>query len=77
MQNDDRMFAHTDIRQALWYMVNSDNKPGARLNCIHHLLGCISYAEIVPEKMELPPKPSEKGYIRPLISEFHIVPEVY
>ena len=33
----DEMFLHTDIKQAPWYVVNSDNKRRARLNCIHHL----------------------------------------
>ena len=34
----DEMFAHTDIKQAPWYVVNADNKKAARLNCINHLL---------------------------------------
>ena len=38
----DEMFAHTDIKQAPWYVVNADDKKRARLNCIHHLLSLIS-----------------------------------
>ncbi len=34
----DDMLAHTDIEQAPWFVVNSDNKKRARLNCISHLL---------------------------------------
>ncbi len=34
----DEMFAHTDIKQAPWYVVNADNKKRARLNFIRHLL---------------------------------------
>ena len=32
------MFAHTDIKQAPWYVVNADDKKRARLNVIRHLL---------------------------------------
>src|SRR4051812_21557360 len=34
----DEMFKHTDIKQAPWYVVNSDDKRRSQLNCIHHLL---------------------------------------
>ena len=34
----DEMFAHTDIKQAPWWVVRSDNKRRARLNVISHLL---------------------------------------
>ena len=37
----DEMFAHTDIKQAPWYVVDADSKRRARLNCIHHLLSLI------------------------------------
>ena len=39
----DVMFAHTDIKQAPWYVVDADSKRRARLNCIHHLLSLIPY----------------------------------
>src|ERR1035441_4090049 len=32
----DEMFAHTDIKQIPWYVVNADNKKSARLNVIRH-----------------------------------------
>ena len=35
----DEMFAHTDIKQAPWYVVNADDKKCARLNVIRHLSG--------------------------------------
>src|SRR5271169_2840635 len=38
----DEMFAHTDIKQAPWYVVNADNKKCARLNVISHLLSQIA-----------------------------------
>ena len=34
----DRMLAATDTTISPWYVVNSDNKKKARLNCIAHLL---------------------------------------
>ena len=37
----DQMFAHTDIKQAPWYVVNADDKRHARLNCIRHFLSMI------------------------------------
>jgi len=73
----DRMFAHTDIKQAPWYVVESDDKERARLNCIHHLLGQIPYKDIVTDDVDLPSRPSEEGYIRPPLSDQTFVPEVY
>lgn len=73
----DAMFAHTDIKQAPWYVVNADSKRRARLNCIHHLLSQIPYEEIPPEHIELPPRPDEAGYVRPPLNEQTFVPEVY
>src|SRR5436309_445435 len=42
----DEMFAHTDIKQAPWYVVNADIKRHARLNCISHLLSMIPYEDL-------------------------------
>ena len=49
------MFDYTDIKQAPWYVVNSDDKKRARLNCIHHILDQIPYEDILPDPIELPP----------------------
>jgi hypothetical protein len=73
----DEMFAHTDIKQAPWYVVNADNKECARLNCIHHLLGMIPYQDLTPEPIDLPPRQSEGGYVRPPITDQTFIPEVY
>ncbi len=73
----DEMFAYTDIKQAPWYVVNADNKLCARLNCIHHLLSIIPYEDLTPELIELPPRQSEKGYVRPPMTDQAFVPEVY
>jgi polyphosphate kinase 2 len=73
----DEMFAHTDIKQAPWYVVDADNKKRARLNCIHHLLSVIPYQDLTPEAVELPPLPEKSGYVRPPITDQTFVPEVY
>jgi polyphosphate kinase len=73
----DEMFAHTDIKQAPWYVVNADDKKCARLNCIRHLLSMIPYEDLTPEPIKLPPRQAEGGYVRPPISDQTFVPEVY
>ena len=73
----DEMFAHTDIKQAPWYVVNADNKKCARLNCIRHLLSMIPYKDLTPEPIKLPPRQSDDGYIRPPLTDQTFVPEVY
>ena len=73
----DTMFQYTDIKQAPWYVVKSDNKLKARLNCIHHLLSLIPYHEIQQEEIQLPVKQSDVGYVRPPVTDQTFVPEVY
>jgi polyphosphate kinase 2 len=74
----DEMFAHTDIKQAPWWVVNADVKRHARLNCISHLLSQIPYEDLTPEPFELPPRPPRTaGYVRPPIEEQTFVPERY
>ena len=72
----DEMFAHTDIKQAPWYVVNADNKMCARLNCIHHLLSMIRYEDLTPEPINLPPRQTESGYVRPPITDQTFVPAI-
>jgi polyphosphate kinase len=73
----DEMFAHTDIKQAPWYVVNSDNKKRARLNCISHLLSMIPYEDLTPEPIQLPPRQDRAGYVRPPLTDQTFVPEKY
>ena len=40
----DEMFAHTDIKQAPWYVVDADEKKRARINCMRYLLNTLPYA---------------------------------
>jgi polyphosphate kinase len=73
----DEMFAHTDIKQAPWYVVNADNKKRARLNVIRHLLSLFPYKDLTPEPIVLPPREPDSGYVRPPMTDQTFVPEVY
>jgi polyphosphate kinase 2 len=73
----DEMFAHTDIKQAPWYVVNADNKMCARLNCMRHLLSIIPYQDLTPEPIVLPPRQDEHGYVRPPFTDQTFVPPLY
>ncbi|MFZ5822387.1 MAG: polyphosphate kinase 2 [Chloroflexota bacterium] len=73
----DEMFKYTDTKQAPWYVVNSDDKCRARLNCISHLLSLIPYADLTPEKVKLPPRQRDTGYVRPPLSDQTFIPEKY
>ena len=50
-------FAHTDIKQAPWYVVDADIKKHARLKCINHLLSLFDYKDLTPEPPVLDPRP--------------------
>jgi polyphosphate kinase 2 len=56
----DRMLDATDTRHAPWYILHSDDKKRARLNCIRHILDSIPYKAVPREKVKLP-KRSNKG----------------
>jgi polyphosphate kinase 2 len=72
----DEMFAHTDIKQIPWYVVNADNKKSARLNVIRHLLSTVPYEDLTPDPMKLPPLDRRK-YVRPPMTDQTFVPEFY
>jgi polyphosphate kinase 2 len=73
----DEMFAHTDIKQAPWYVVEADDKKRARLNCITHFLNLIPYKDLTPEAIALPPRQTNIGYVRPPITDQTFIPAVY
>lgn len=73
----DDMFNHTDIKQAPWFVVNSDIKKHARLNCISHLLQQIPYEDLTPEPIVLEERPPQEGYVRPPLTEQTFVPDVH
>src|SRR6266700_3478610 len=63
-RSKDEMFVHTDIPEAPWYVVESDDKHSARVNMIAHLLSTIPYQDVQRLPLSLPPRPASKGYIR-------------
>ena len=73
----DDMFFHTDTEQSPWYVVDSDVKKHARLNCISHLLAQVPYEDLTPPHIELCERPSQTGYVRPPIERQTFVPEVH
>jgi polyphosphate kinase 2 len=56
----DRMLSATSTKHAPWYIVRSDDKRRARLNCIAHLLKLIPHKRMQKDKIKLP-KRSNKG----------------
>ncbi len=71
----DEMFVHTDIPEAPWYVVDSEDKRRARINLIAHLLSTIPYDEVQPAPLQLPPRPPSRGYQRPPPETQTIVPD--
>jgi len=61
----DEMLIHTDIPEARWNIVESDDKRAARLNTISHLLSSVPYEPVKQPTLTLPPRPKSKGYERP------------
>lgn len=72
----DTTFQFTDIKQAPWYVVPSDDKRSSRLNCISHILGQFSYADVLPDPVELPGR-EDIPYVRPPMQEQTFVPQEY
>jgi polyphosphate kinase 2 len=73
----DEMFAYTDIVQAPWHVVESDDKKRARLNCIQHLLDILPYGDHIRPPLALPPRPSRNTYLRPPYEDQNIVPRKF
>jgi polyphosphate kinase len=60
----DEMFVHTDIPEAPWFVVESDDKRRARINMIAHLLSTVPYHDVQRLPLSLPPRPAAQGYVR-------------
>ncbi len=60
----DEMFVHTDIPEAPWFVVESDDKRRARINMIAHLLSTVPYHDVQRLPLSLPPRPASQGYVR-------------
>jgi polyphosphate kinase len=58
----DQMLKATDSKYAPWYIVRSDDKKRARLNCISHLLSTIPYGKVPHDKVKLPKRKTTDSY---------------
>ena len=58
----DLMLDATDTKQAPWYVLRSDDKMRARLNCIRHILDLIPYKKVPREKVKLPRRSMKSAY---------------
>ena len=58
----DAMLKATDTKHAPWYILRSDDKKRARLNCIKHLLNQIPYKRVKPDKVKLPKRETKGSY---------------
>ena len=74
----DAMFMASDTDFAPWYVVRSDDKRRARLNCIRHLLSCIPYEDVPQDKVDIPERDLTHHYndVNALASR-RFVPEHY
>ena len=73
----DETFFYTDIEEAPWRVVLSDDKKKARLNCIRDILKTIPHEDITLPEVALPPRTEGEPYQRPPREEQHFVSEVY
>jgi polyphosphate kinase len=60
----DEMFVHTDIPEAPWHVLESDDKRSARINMISHLVSSIPYRDVKPPSVKFPARPPSRGYVR-------------
>jgi len=58
----DIMLKATDSKHAPWFIVRSNNKKKARLNCITHLLSMIPYGKAPKERTILPKRSTREKY---------------
>ena len=72
----DSMFEHTDTHFSPWYVVESDNKKKARVNCIDHFLSLVRYTEIETPEVVLPDRVQQKKYKRPPRDIYKYVPDI-
>jgi polyphosphate kinase 2 len=58
----DMILKVTDTKHAPWYIVRSDDKRRARLNCISHILSLMPHKRMAHEKIALPKRSSKEKY---------------
>ncbi len=58
----DRMLEATDTDEVPWWIVRSDDKKRARLNCISHLLSQIPHKKLDRDPIDLPKRSKKHAY---------------
>ena len=58
----DLMLKATDSKHAPWYILRSDDKKRARLNCLAHILDRIPHKKVEREKVKLPKRSTKGAY---------------
>ena len=69
------MFERTDIDEAPWWTIESDDKRTARINTITHLPSQVPYEHLDPEKVTIPDRPAGEDYERPAKKLHRYVPD--
>ena len=73
----EEMLERTHIPEAPWWVVEGIDKKKARLNCIHHLLQQIPYAEVDHQSLVLPQREHQADYVRHPVPQNMYVPAIY
>jgi polyphosphate kinase 2 len=74
----DEMLAATDSSITPWYVIRTDDKKKARLNCISHLLSLIPAQDVPRERIKLPKRSRKDKYDSAAgLADRRFVPEVY
>ncbi len=74
----DEMFKATDSKHTPWFIIRSDDKKRARLNCIRHLLDQVPYKRLPKERLKIPERSKKGAYDdQRSMRGRHFVPEVY
>jgi len=74
----DMMLDATDTKHAPWYIIRSNDKKKARLNCLSHFLSLIPYKKVPKEKVKLPDRKLKGGYDdQKTLKGRNFVPEKY
>ncbi len=73
----EEMLERTNIPEAPWFIVEGNDKKRARLNCIHHLLQQMPFAEVPQEPITLPDRAHNPNYERKVLPDDLYVPEVF
>jgi polyphosphate kinase len=73
----EEMLERTNIPEARWWVIEGVDKKRARLNCMHHLLQQVPYAEVPHAEILMPAREHKPDYTRQPVPKELYVPAVY